>query len=257
MNVAQTEDAMLEMINNSLKLLPGSVLSSYVGSDKGGGGGSSTPFTRTKLDDKFYKKLCEKLYISHNKEVLLRMQNTFVMRYLECNDEDLLYRWYNIHGYHEDAQKLMFRIATAPGTGVGVANQPFVVGKIDIGKRIEYLQKAWRSASVANTTAKYDYQAALRVAEAWSCILHSFQALRTQIEDIHIIHQNMRSNNNNNTYKNYCDYTHFLCELDGSGGSDGLLKRIEYEFISDDSPTSMAAGSSAPSAIVAPQVRKK
>ena len=87
-------------------------------------------------DSVFHKLLCDALIKGH-KEVLVRINEPFVEKYLLEADEELLYRWHGHHGFHERATELMYKRAVA-------VNSPETRNPITIHQRVEYLRFALR-----------------------------------------------------------------------------------------------------------------
>jgi hypothetical protein len=180
--------------------------------------------------EEFLSILSTRLFTDNGKELLLQLSHPYVRAFLESNDTELLYRWYNIHDYHDQATTLMYSIATSKDGGGGVAATAAKSASgsgsrgLDIATRIEYLQKAWRSASVANNTGKYDYQVALQIAEAWQAALQGYQHLLQDMESMQAY------NNSQPQSDSTVDYTPFINNM----RDENVLDRIQYSFISEE-----------------------
>jgi hypothetical protein len=199
----ETEQIMLDLINESIRQLD----------------------TSPEQQEEFLIELCKRLYTDQGCELLLQLSNNYVQKFLHANDADLLYRWFNIHGKHNQATALMYSIATSKGDGAGGVG----VGgsmRMDITTRIEYLQRAWRSASVANTTSKYDYQVALQIAEAWKMALDGYTHLLNDMENQQPINELERQNGNEHV-DDYAKYIEYM-------KNENILEEIKFSFISED-----------------------
>ena len=210
LDVTEVEKAMLDMINESIQ---------YLG-------------TSPALSEEFLELLCARLYTNNGKELLLQLPHPYVRAFLEQNDMDLLYRWFSVHGFYEQATQLMYTMATATGmdgaAAGGATAETGPGGVLNIASRIEFLQKAWHSASVANSAAKYDYQAALQVAEAWLGALNGYTALLHDLESM---------NNRNSAHNAQCapgqertDYSPFINAL----RDEDVLSRINHSFVTQE-----------------------
>jgi hypothetical protein len=216
MDVAEVDRAMLEMISDSIQFV------------------SSSPM----LSDEFLELLCARLYTDNGRELLLQLPHPYVRNFLEQNDTDLLYRWFNIHGFHEQATSLMYSMATAT---LDPAAETRRGGQMNIAARIEYLQKAWHSASVANNASKYDYQVALQVAEAWQSALHGYTSLLRDMEQMNmrnsVYNAQLRANGVTEGFRT--DYTPFINAL----REEEVLNRINHTFVTQDVYQSLAGDS--------------
>jgi len=208
LDVTEVEKAMLDMITDSIRCL------------------DSSPV----LSEEFLELLCARLYTNNGRELLLQLPHPYVRAFLEQNDMDLLYRWFSVHGFYEQATQLMYTMATANGLdGAVVGGARTETGPMNIASRIEFLQKAWHSASVANSAAKYDYQAALQVAEAWQGALNGYAALLQDME-----HMNSRNaqgqGQGQGQEQERTDYTPFIQAL----RNEDVLSRINHSFVTQE-----------------------
>ena len=86
---------------------------------------------------------------------------------------------------------------------------------------------AWRSASVANNTSKFDYQTAMQIAEAWKAALSAYKRILVDME-------NMMSYFNSAGLTDATDYRPFINNI----REEKILEKIEYSFISEDTYSS-------------------
>jgi len=203
LDVTEVEKAMLDMINDSIQYLD----------------------TAPVLSEEFLELLCARLYTNNGRELLLQLPHPYVRAFLEQNDMDLLYRWFSVHGFYEQATQLMYTMATANGLEGAAGGARTDTGPMNIASRIEFLQKAWHSASVANSAAKYNYQAALQVAEAWRGALSGYTALLHDME-----HMNSRNASSRGLGQERTDYTPFIQAL----RDDDVLSRINHSFVTQE-----------------------
>jgi hypothetical protein len=178
--------------------------------------------TSSTQSDEFMGYLCKRLYDDKRTEILLQLQHPYVERFLQENDTDLLFRWFNIHGYHSEATRLMYKKATSSSKSDGNVQS--------IEKRIEFFRMAWRSASVANTPNKYDYQVALHIAEAWQVAVYGFENFYHEIKDMSSFLKEKGYENSESHKASHKAYVSYIDEFD----KEQTIDKFRSTFISED-----------------------
>ena len=89
-------------------------------------------------DKVFLQAFFEHLKVKDQSQTLIRIKSIELERWLLRNDEDLLYRYYVVHGQHDEAGKLMWTKAN-------------MQGDVPFDQRLEWLTKAGNSCNASLT----------------------------------------------------------------------------------------------------------